>query len=118
MGTVSSDHIEIVEGWVVLEGLKWAWRKGIRELVVQCDACKVVELIREDKDVRGLMRDIIMDGRKWATKEWSVEFKHVLREQNEVADTLARIVIRNDNQWVELVTPCSKVETVLRDDIE
>lgn len=38
-------HATIVEAWMLMKGLEWGWRKGVRRLVIQSDSMEVFDLV-------------------------------------------------------------------------
>nr|GMD86895.1 putative non-LTR retroelement reverse transcriptase [Ipomoea batatas] len=45
---ILAPNTTVVEGWAIMKGLEWAWRKGVQKMYVECDSKKVVEWIEGD----------------------------------------------------------------------
>ncbi|MBA0613565.1 hypothetical protein Godav_013970, partial [Gossypium davidsonii] len=68
MVTRVSDAFQI-EARAIIKGLKLVWPKGFKQAEVNCDNAMLIDTIPND---------------------WQVKFRHVLKEGNKVADSLAK----------------------------
>lgn len=59
---------------------------------------------------------IIEECRRWKTRRWDVQIKHIYRAQNVVADIMAKTADRGNNQWRELGESLVESERMLMDD--
>ncbi|MBA0798627.1 hypothetical protein Gohar_009199, partial [Gossypium harknessii] len=48
---------------------------------------------------------------------WQVKFRHVLKEGNKVADSLAKTAVRQFNQLVVITDPPQYVRSLLEEDV-
>jgi ribonuclease HI len=69
----------------VFTGLKLAWSKGYRKIIVESDSAIVMDLITEDKINIDRNYCLIMKARNLLAKE-EVQTTHVYREANSVPD--------------------------------
>lgn len=116
MASIHTDNVAVTEGWAILQGIYWAWDKGCRKLEIQSDSRNVIEWIEVRSVPEGPLRNIIEECRRWKMKSWAVSFKHVYREQNVIADCLAKLAARDNERWKDLGTPPREVEEALLDD--
>lgn len=81
-----------MEAWGILRGLTIAWEKGIKQVEVECNSLIVIHWMRsenyEDKVIVPI-KNIITKCEMMKTN-WRVKLFHAYREQNLVANTLAR----------------------------
>nr|GMD83340.1 putative non-LTR retroelement reverse transcriptase [Ipomoea batatas] len=96
-----TQHVIESEAWGLLKGMQWAWNKGIRNIEIQMDSKDVINWITGTEQPRGPLRNIIHSCRQWINKSWIVSIKHVYREQNAVADGLAKLALFIANDWNE-----------------
>nr|GMC95868.1 Ribonuclease H protein [Ipomoea batatas] len=75
--------------YIIVECLRWAWQKRIRDLEVQSDTKNVIQWMRETSMVRGPLTHIISEARGWLNRAWRIDLRVIYREQNIVADRLA-----------------------------
>lgn len=100
----------------VWEALKWAWDKSWRKIVINSDSKKSIEWINGDYPLQGRLRHLIRDCKRLIAKDWEVRICHVYREQNEVADCLAREATMRTVQWKEELRPPKKISALLNDE--
>ncbi|XP_031115795.1 uncharacterized protein LOC116019654 [Ipomoea triloba] len=85
--------MDIAEARAVLMGLKIAWQRACTNIIIQRDSKNVVKWINDplfDATRGGTLNNIIFECKSWMKRSWNVKCCHVLREQNQVADWLAR----------------------------
>ncbi|RAL48061.1 hypothetical protein DM860_017852 [Cuscuta australis] len=112
----NTNHPTVAETWAVLQGLRWAWKKGLRKLVVQCDSLECVEWIHGRHTTRGPAREVIEACQSWMGKDWNVTIYHILRDQNKVADLLARMGKDRALIWRDLESPPNGTRQLLEED--
>ena len=78
------------EKWTMFHGLKLAWDKGIRRLIVESDALEVVNVLLSPISSTRHMEDIDRELISMIGREWSVQVVHVARNANRAADVLAK----------------------------
>ncbi|KAK4252645.1 hypothetical protein QN277_014390 [Acacia crassicarpa] len=77
------------EEWAFLKGLQFARNKGVDHLVVESDSWELISALSQPADVNG--QSLVMAQiRDLLALDWSVQWKHAFREQNQVADRLAK----------------------------
>lgn len=106
----------VTEGWAVLNGITWLWNKGLKKVIIQCDSKKVVDWIEGGDLPNGPMRNIIVQCRAWIKKDWEISIQHILREQNRVADRLAKRMRQGSTRWTEWDNPPLDVVDLLLED--
>lgn len=110
------DDTPVTEGWAVLNGITWLWNKGLKKVIIQCDSKKVVDWIEGGDLPNGPMRNIIVQCRAWIKKDWEISIQHILREQNRVADRLAKRMRQGSTRWTEWDNPPLDVVDLLLED--
>lgn len=117
--TCSLDNTNVIysEGWAVAKGLKWAWDKGVRRLEVRTDSREIARWINGRDAPRGPLREIIEECRKWMNQQWEVAIHHTYREQNRVADTMAKDASRSRDRWRDHTNPRPYWNDALFDDL-
>ncbi|XP_031120955.1 uncharacterized protein LOC116024195 [Ipomoea triloba] len=114
--------------------LKTIWNHGYRKVIIESDAKRVVDWINAseyekppvvdwinaseyEKPPTGMVANIINECRKWLRMNWQIQLNHVFREQNKVADALARMALKSKNDWMFLPQSESELLGLLNDDI-
>lgn len=113
---MQSQNVDVTEGWAVIRGMEWAWRTGRRKVEIRTDSRELVKWIEGRKLPRGPLRNIIEECRKWKNMNWDIRIKHIYREQNEVADFVAKAAARGNDQWKDLSEPLPGSENILSND--
>ncbi|CAN0880337.1 Putative ribonuclease H protein At1g65750, partial [Linum grandiflorum] len=73
----------------VIEGMETAGRLGVRHLEVQCDSACAVHFLSQP--TIGEHQHTTLVYKQLLERQWVVRIKHIYREGNHVADTLANI---------------------------
>ncbi|XVF40762.1 hypothetical protein PTKIN_Ptkin01aG0141200 [Pterospermum kingtungense] len=104
------------ELWAVYQGLRLAWIEGFRKVILESDSAMVVRWMNEG-DVSNLtLRNLLQLCMSFLRKDWEVKILHVYREQNRVADLLAKLSTSSDRGMEVLVQPPLGVIQALVDD--
>ncbi|KAJ1411225.1 Ribonuclease H domain [Sesbania bispinosa] len=75
----------------VRRGLEMAWNIGIVELICEVDSLEAINIIGSASSVLNTaLRPILADIRSILSRPMNVQFTHILREANGVADCLAK----------------------------
>nr|GMC97865.1 putative RNA-directed DNA polymerase [Ipomoea batatas] len=117
LGIFSSEE---AEAWAVLKGLKIAWERGFRKVMVETDANNIVEALNmpnSGSNYRGLLANIIQDCKQWLMKPWDITVTHIFREQNRVADVLAKRALSYDLGLLIFHQPVPEVVLSLEEDV-
>lgn len=75
-------RIEEVELTTIVEGLKLAWSKGCRRILVETNFMEVKDLILSKAEGVGKMRDLLVTCKELLARPWEVFLHHVFREAN------------------------------------
>ncbi|XP_038998630.1 putative disease resistance RPP13-like protein 1 [Hibiscus syriacus] len=77
------------EVWAIYDAHRHAWRLEIKKLILETDCLDVARLIIDN--VRTLQGNSIVEAvRRLLQQDWEVKVQHVGRDQNKVAESLAR----------------------------
>nr|GMD48867.1 putative ribonuclease H-like domain-containing protein [Ipomoea batatas] len=107
------------EAWGILKGLKLTWDHGYRKVIIESDAKKVVDWIttRERNNLPiGNVANIISECKRWIGRDWVVRVIHIHREQNNVADWLAKKALAGSRGLSMLSEPETGILELLVDD--
>lgn len=66
---------------------------------------------------RGPLREIVEECRRWMNQQWEVVLCHTYREQNKVADTMAKEAPWSRDSWNDHTIPRPDWEDALYDDM-
>ncbi|KAF7803041.1 hypothetical protein G2W53_042152 [Senna tora] len=86
LGRGNALHAEI---WGILQGLKIAWEKGYKKVIIESDSSLAIQLALGTNDQPHYIGQIIKDIHTLVNKDWTVKFSIVKRDFNTVADKLA-----------------------------
>ncbi|CAJ2673373.1 unnamed protein product [Trifolium pratense] len=78
----------VAELWGVLEGLKYAKRKGYRKIDLNIDSVAVMKVIKSGKTNSSLGTSLVKSIKKLLDEDWEVKISHSYREANRSADAL------------------------------
>nr|GLL22103.1 hypothetical protein JCGZ_03709 [Ipomoea trifida] len=70
-----------------------------------------------EKPPTSMVANIINECRMWLRMNWQIQLNHVFREQNKVADALAKMPLKSKNDWMFLPQPESELLGFLNDDV-
>nr|GMD59190.1 ribonuclease H [Ipomoea batatas] len=105
MFKTSLARIAEIEAVAVLKAMEWAWSKGFRNIEIRSDSREIVKRLNGEQMTRGLLNNIIETCKRWMAKDWEVTIKHVYREQNHIADNLAKLACQREDRWSCLREP-------------
>lgn len=108
------NNIAEAECWAVLKALQWAWRMNYKKIWIQCDSKDVVEWLSKNLSPISPLGNMIASCKEWISKPWEVKVTHVLREQNEIVDVLAKIAIGKRCDWIEFFDPPIEVRDLVQ----
>ncbi|KAL4336249.1 hypothetical protein GQ457_07G029660 [Hibiscus cannabinus] len=77
------------ELWGVLVGLESAWSRGFRRIVIETDSLDVFRLLQSDNHSQQRL-SLLMHLNRLRHQDWIVKVQHIVREENRVADSLAK----------------------------
>ncbi|CAN1343203.1 Putative ribonuclease H protein At1g65750 [Linum perenne] len=73
----------------IVEGMKWAWNKGIRKLRIQSDSKAAVDMLSNRRVSVGQHSNLVEQFFELSSRPWEVSIHHIYREANYAADYLA-----------------------------
>lgn len=85
--------MEEAEVWGIYYGLKLAWEKGFRSIIIESDSRRVVDWLTNNNGhvrTRGVIANIITRCKDMMQRDWVIKVSHIFREHNRVADQLAK----------------------------
>lgn len=82
--------IDEAEAWGILQGLDMASRHGVQNLIVESDSKSMIDLLKGSKHRPGGWNNIVPRCITMSKRFANIQFVHVYREQNRIADTLAK----------------------------
>ncbi|XVF32698.1 hypothetical protein REPUB_Repub17cG0105400 [Reevesia pubescens] len=94
---------EIVEASAALVALSFAANMGFQQIIVEGDAARVVSLLQKQRADSFIIHNLITDCSWQVAKFHVVEFSHVKRDANTIADSLAKFALssKNNSYWIE-----------------
>jgi len=81
------------EQWAVYKGLKLAWDLGFKKIILESDAKNVVNMLMCSNFNRCSL--LVSQIQKMMTLDWELKIQHISREQNHLADALAKEGLTN-----------------------
>jgi ribonuclease HI len=82
-------HVELL---AIYHGLKVAWDQGYRNIICYSDSTLSIQLVEGEVSPWHHYASILANIKALVKRNWSICFKHTMREANTVADLLARQV--------------------------
>lgn len=104
------------ECWALVQAIEWAWSKCCNKVWFQCNCKDIVDWVNMNHPPMGPLGDMIRVCKEWLDKPWAFRVSHVFREQNAVADRLARIAVRRKCNWIEFLGPPEEIQPLLDKD--
>ncbi|KAE8696076.1 hypothetical protein F3Y22_tig00110676pilonHSYRG00016 [Hibiscus syriacus] len=103
------------ELWGEFEGLLHAWRLGKRQAILETDSADAYRLlIRNSPKVAS--PTIIMHILELLERQWKVEIKHIRRDANKIADSLATMAQKKEFAGLIFETPPEAILSILQED--
>lgn len=107
--THNSDEAEC---WTLLQAIKWAWSEECKRVWFQCDSKTIVEWVNTSQNPMGPLGDMVRACKSQFEKPWDMRISHVSREQNALADAVAKIFVTKICDWIEFDAPPSPMRFV------
>lgn len=104
------------ELWGVLQGLKLAWVLGFRKVLVETDSLLVKNLIGKKLKLCHPLFSLVVQCQGSICRDWIVQFRHIYREANHVADFLASFALSFPLGFHVLESPPVGSSSLLFDD--
>lgn len=108
--------IEEAEAWGIMQGLHLAIRLGVWNIVVESDSKSTIGLLQGANRVHGYLHNIITSCKGLAKRFTTLEFRHVYREQNRVADTLTKQALPQPLGLIILEEALYELRDMVRED--
>ncbi|KAH9770878.1 putative ribonuclease H protein [Citrus sinensis] len=83
--------VTIAELWGLFQGLNIAWDRGIRYLIVEVDRQCVSQLISSTRLMPNAHFSLITAIKELMNRQWLITIKHIYREANFAADSMAKL---------------------------
>nr|GMC63228.1 ribonuclease H [Ipomoea batatas] len=116
MQAFHTTHAIEAEVWAIVKGLEWAWKKDVRHLIIQSDSKEAVDWINGRDTPRGHIQMLVEEGHSWMKKDWDIQVHHVLREQNMVADSIAKMARHTVGSFNDIRDPPQRILNLIEDD--
>jgi ribonuclease HI len=81
----------VAELWGVVEGLRYAYRLGFKQIELNIDSEAVVRVIKNGTSNSAMGSSLLKHIKNLLAMDWIVEISHTYREANKCADVLANI---------------------------
>ena len=94
LGTCITIEAEI---WALVHGLRMAWEKGIRRLVVEMDSMLVHAWVTNKNPKHRRHATLLKGSADFLSRDWNVQVHHIHREWNQAADYLANLSMGRQN---------------------
>ncbi|KAK5836939.1 hypothetical protein PVK06_012745 [Gossypium arboreum] len=114
---ISKTEIFQIETRALYEGLVVAWQEGLQQIKVESTKAILIDVVSNKYAVDNNLSKVRLT-HIMLTKSWQVRFQHVPREQNNVADCIANMLIGDLNVKCYLVEPPKCVQALLENDIQ
>ncbi|OMO90064.1 reverse transcriptase [Corchorus capsularis] len=88
--SVGECSIDLEELWDILQGLSLAWSRGFNDIVVESDSATSVDMIKKGVNKNHPHFCIIAAIQDYLSKEWTCQLHYIPRENNFVADWMAK----------------------------
>jgi ribonuclease HI len=115
-GTVGISTILHVELLAIYHGLKVAWDQGYRNIICYSDSTLSIQLVEGEVSPWHHYASILANIKALVKRNWSICFKHTMREANSVADLLAKTGAAGTHAWTEIREPPSAAIPLLQAD--
>ena len=74
------------ELWGCLLGLKLAWSKGWRKVIIETDATEIIDILKSPLLTAHRDREAILEAQQFLKNSWEVRLQYAPREANMAAD--------------------------------
>ncbi|XP_031096925.1 uncharacterized protein LOC116001176 [Ipomoea triloba] len=108
--------VEEVEAWAVWHGLRFALNRGYQNLIVESDSRTVIELLNHSGFSTGGLTNLLERCREEMVNFQSLDLCHVFREQNRIADALAKLALVSPRNFTDLSDAPDAIATIIYED--
>ncbi|KAL8162024.1 hypothetical protein V2J09_013513, partial [Rumex salicifolius] len=88
---LGSCSVPMAELWGILSGLRLAWERGYRRVCLNTDSQLAVLLLNKPVDQCHPLSSLLISVASFLRRDWEIQFRHIFREGNRVADALATL---------------------------
>ncbi|MBA0753784.1 hypothetical protein Gogos_005420 [Gossypium gossypioides] len=113
-GSVSKNNTKAAIGGA-MQNLDGEWLMSFNMVEINCDNVMLIDTICNGFASISNIAEVRLI-HEWCNKDWKVNFRHVLRGSNKVADCLAKTAIGKLNQVVLFLVPPQYVIRLLEED--
>lgn len=106
------------ELWGLFQGLQLAWVAGFRRLEAEVDSQLLISLLHKELATTHPLHSLVSACQGFLSRDWHVQFRHIYREANRVADSLADLASSFDPGVHVLHQPPTSCSILLFDDIK
>lgn len=100
----------------MLFGLKLAWRKGYKRIILESDLAIVVSIFLGREVINEIDRVIVDSCKKLLSCQWVVKVEQVLKEANRAADWIEKWALSLGFEKRELLLPPLEMNILLEED--
>ncbi|KAK9136201.1 hypothetical protein Syun_015531 [Stephania yunnanensis] len=97
MGHIGTASSTVAELWAIREGLKLAWQRGFRKILLESDSQTAIQFLTSEIGDSNPLAPLVNECLDLLELDWWVRPQHVLREGNRAADHLANMGAALDN---------------------
>ncbi|MBA0682409.1 hypothetical protein Goari_024133, partial [Gossypium aridum] len=80
-----------IEARAIYKGLTLAWKKGFCKVVTESDNALLIDIIVSDYASNNNLSELCLI-HDICNQDWQLKFRHVLREHNNLANYMAKVV--------------------------
>lgn len=113
IGYCSSDEAEALG---MLQGLRLLATLGTRYVIVESDSASIIDSLRSRSKLHGNIGNILQRCQTAATNFEEIHFEHIYREQNKLADALAKRALCLPRGYVLLTEAPNDLRDLICDD--
>ena len=88
---LGTSNVLWTELWAIQSMLQLAWNRRVPKLLVESDSAVAIKLVNEGCNNLHPYASLVLHIRAWKERDWVLQFGHVYREANRVADCLANL---------------------------
>ncbi|MBA0556451.1 hypothetical protein Golob_026552, partial [Gossypium lobatum] len=99
----------------IYKGLTLAWKKGFCKVVTESDNALLIDIIVSDYAANNNLSELCLI-HDICNQDWQLKFRHVLREQNRLADCMAKVVLSELNRLLAFENPPDHVRSLFEED--
>ena len=114
---LGSCSVPMAELWDIISSLRLAWSRGYRRICLETDSMLSFLLLNKSVDRNHPLFSLVFMAQGLLSRDWVIQFRHVFREANCVADNLASYAFSFLVGCLVLDEPHSEVALSLLNDV-